>query len=96
MTHARQAQSATLPTSTIILGTALAAALTVGIAIGTALDVGGLDVPTITYAPPHPLLLEAERRWEVERQQQSGGFDIVTPAEREWENQRKQQSGDFR
>ena len=95
MTHARPAQSATPPIPTIILGAALAAALTVGIAIGTALDVGGLDVPTVTYAPPNPLLLEAERRWEVERQQQSGGFDIATPAERDWENQRRQQSGDF-
>lgn len=40
----------------------------------------------------NPLLLEAEREWQRQREQQGGFTDPLTQAGRDWEAQRKQQS----
>ena len=44
------------------------------------------------YSQPNPALVEAERQWQLQREQQGGFTDPLTQAEREWERQRNQQS----
>jgi hypothetical protein len=44
------------------------------------------------YSQPNPALVEAERQWQLQREQQGGFSDPLTQAEREWERQRQQQS----
>jgi NAD/NADP transhydrogenase alpha subunit len=41
---------------------------------------------------PNPALVQAEREWQRQREQQGGYVDPLTQAEREWEQQRQQQS----
>jgi hypothetical protein len=57
---------------------------------------GRISLPGIeqgeTYNQPGPALVEAERQWQYEREQQGGFTDPLTQAERAWEKQRQQQS----
>ncbi|HEX7195777.1 MAG TPA: hypothetical protein VF364_02970 [Candidatus Limnocylindria bacterium] len=45
-----------------------------------------------TYGQVNPALVEAEREWQRQREQQGGYSAPQIEAEQEWERQRKQQS----
>ncbi|MEO5985429.1 MAG: hypothetical protein ABIW50_04460 [Candidatus Limnocylindria bacterium] len=76
---------------------ALAAAVIIAATIVLAMLIPGrVSFPTGDqaqgYSAPNPALVQAEREWQHQREQQGGYADPLTQAERNWEQQRKQQS----
>jgi hypothetical protein len=76
---------------------ALAAALVIAVTIVLGMLIPGrVSFPTTEqdhgYSAPNPALVQAEREWQRQREQQGGYVDPLTQAERNWEQQRKQQS----
>jgi hypothetical protein len=70
---------------------AIAAVLVAGVIAFLASDPLGLQQPDPTAV--NPLVLAAERRWEVERKAQMGYIDPAVRSASEWEKQRQQVSG---
>src|SRR5688500_881194 len=95
MTQLEQAPARAISLSAGIV--ALAAALVIAVTI-----VLGMLIPARVSFPateqdnghtaPNPALVQAEREWQRQREQQGGYVDPLTQAERNWEQQRKQQS----
>ena len=95
MTYAGQAERgfSRFPTYPISRVAAVIAALVAaGILALVAIQLLGLQQPFNVPPSVHPLVLEAEGRWELQHKLASGDLDLQRQAEREWESQRRQVS----
>jgi hypothetical protein len=91
MAHARVAERTVPPVPMFPIVAAVAAVLVAGALAFFAADPFGLHQPDPTG--PNPLVVAAERRWEIERKAQMGYIDPDIRSAREWEKQRQQVSG---
>lgn len=95
MTHLEQAPRRAISLSAGIVALAAAVSIAVTIVLGMLIP-GRVSFPTTEqdqgYSAPNPALVQAEREWQRQREQQGGYVDPLTQAERNWEQQRKQQS----
>lgn len=64
----------------------IAALVAAGIIAVAAFQLLGLQRLSTTPPPVHPLLLEAEARWELQHKLVSGDLEPARQAEREWES----------
>jgi hypothetical protein len=91
MTHARQAAGG-FPTVAIHHIAAVAAAVLVaGIVALSAFGPFNVQLPVVDGPGVSPSVLEAGRRWELERRAQSGDLEPVLRSGDDWEKQRRQQ-----
>ncbi len=93
MAQARQAERFS-PESAILVPAALAVALVIGLIV--ALGIVGTRPIVLQESQTRdvsPALIQAERDWQEQREQQSGYTDPLIQAGRDWQAQREQQSG---
>ncbi len=93
MIQTRPAERGFPPFAKIPATVTAAVVLIVAILGFVALDPFDLQRPVIE--PPSINLLQAEGRWELQRDLQSGTVDPLTAAGREWERQHRQQSNAY-
>lgn len=95
MTQMEQAPRRATAVNARIVALAAAVIIAVTIVLGMLIP-GRVSLPTGEqaqgYSAPNPALVQAEREWQRQREQQVGYADPLTQAERNWEQQRKQQS----
>lgn len=95
MTQLEQAPRRATALSAGMVALAAAAAIAVTIVLGTLIP-GRISLPGSEqgqyYSQPNPALVQAEREWQRQREQQGGYANPLVQAERDWEQQRKQQS----
>jgi len=95
MTQLEQAPRRAITLGAGIVALAAAVVIAVTIVLGMLIP-GRVSLPTTQegegYSQPNPALVQAEREWQRQREQQGGYTDPLTQAERNWEQQRKQQN----
>ena len=92
MTHARQAAGGFPTVATHHIAAVAAALLMAGIVALSAFGPLNIQLPPVDGPGVNPSVLEAGRRWELERRAQSGDILPVIRSGDDWENQRRQQS----
>lgn len=95
MTQLQQAPGRAMTLAPYTVALVAAGVIVVTIILGMLLP-GRISLPSAgqeqTYRQPNPALVEAEREWQRQREQQGGFTAPLIQAERDWEKQRKQQS----
>jgi hypothetical protein len=95
MTQLQEAPRRAPILTTGIVALVAAAVIAVTIVLGMLIP-GRVSLPTTGagegQGQAKPALVDAEREWQRQREQQGGFTDPLTQAGRDWESQRKQQS----
>ncbi|MGI8658836.1 MAG: hypothetical protein ACR2K4_08765 [Candidatus Limnocylindria bacterium] len=95
MTQMERAPRRAISLSTGIVALAAAVVIAVTIVLGMLIP-GRVSFPTAEqahgYSAPNPALVQAEREWQRQREQQGGYVDPMTQTERNWEQQRRPRS----
>lgn len=94
MTQLQEAPRRAPVLTTGIVAMVAVAVIAVTIVLGMLIP-GRVSLPTgggEAQVQTNPLLVDAEREWQRQREQQGGFTDPLTQAGRDWESQRRQQS----
>lgn len=95
MTQLQEAPRRAPVLTTGIVAMVAVAVIAVTIVLGMLIP-GRVSLPTTgggeAQVQTNPLLVDAEREWQRQREQQGGFTDPLTQAGRDWESQRRQQS----
>ena len=91
MTHVRQAAGGFPTVATHHIAAVAAALLVAGIVAISAFGPLNIQLPLANDPGVNPTVLEAGRRWEIERRAQSGDIEPVIQSGDDWERQRRQQ-----